>query len=66
MKQVSERIVIKELVGATLLKCDDADGNLLWDVHFMCIDGVKREYMFVSKEIAEDFALTYVDTLEIN
>lgn len=62
---MSERIIIEELVGATLLRCDDADGNLMWDVHFQCSDGQVREYTFISKEIAEDFALTYVDTLEV-
>lgn len=62
---MSDQIIIEELVGATLLRCDDADGNLMWDVHFQCLDGQIREYVFISKEIAEDFALTYVDSLEI-
>lgn len=58
-----DRIIIEELVGATLLRCDDADGNLMWDVHFQCSDGKVREYTFSSQAIAEDFALTYVDSL---
>lgn len=60
-----DRIIIEELVGARLVRFDDADGNLLWDVHFLCTDGIKREYMFVTEEIAREFALTYVDSTEV-
>lgn len=62
---MSDRIVIEELIGATLVKFDDSDGNLLWDVHFLCTDGVKREYMFVTEDIAREFVLTYCDSTEV-
>ena len=58
---MSDRIIIEELIGATLIRCDDKDGNLLWDVHFVCLDGVTREYMFISEEIARGFAESYCD-----
>jgi hypothetical protein len=62
---VSDIIIIEELIGSVLVRYDDADGNLMWDVHLLCTDGVTREYTFSSEQIAEEFVLTYCDTTDM-
>ena len=62
---MSDQIIIEELVGSQLVRYDDDDGNLLWDVHLLCTDGITREYAFMSEQIAEEFVLTYCDTTDV-
>jgi hypothetical protein len=60
-----DQIIIEELIDSALVRYGDDDGNLMWDVHLLCADGVTREYTFSSEQIAEEFVLTYCDTTDV-